>query len=133
MTNIEKINILKKLPCFKELQISDLLLMGDAIKHAEFKESRKLYNAGSYVNQVFFFVNGCFESKGGKKYESIFGLDHVLNDKVIETDVKVFASSKTVVFFINKKHFFTILKEVPQFTVSLIKEMGLLKNKQNKK
>ena len=123
MTNIEKIEILKKLSHFKGLNISDLLLMSDAIKYTEFKENKILYNTGSYINRVFFFVSGYFESKDGKKYDSIFGLDYILNDKAAESDIKVSNSAKTAVFWINKKHLFTILKEVPQFTAGLIKEL----------
>ena len=76
--------------------------------------------------EFFFFVNGFFEKGDRKKYYSIFGLDYILEDKVVEADIKVDKSTKTVALWIEKKHLFTILKEVPQFNVALIKEFSNL-------
>ena len=124
MTNLEKVKILQKLEFFKDIELNDLFLMSDAIKHTEFKKSKILYATGSYVNRVFFFVNGYFEKQNDKNYYLTFGLDYVLEDKVVEANIKVNGNSKTSAFWVEKKHLFTILKEIPQFNVALIKRLN---------
>ena len=54
MTNIEKMNIARKMGPFKDLDLNDLLLMSEAIKYKEFKKTKVLYAQGNYVNRIFF-------------------------------------------------------------------------------